>query len=533
MVMAFALGGIAILLSVLAVGILTASMPRSGGGYVVISRILGPTWGFLGAWLEFLSIALSFGLIAAVVFDGVYNSIGPTVFPGFGPPSGIPTDWVLFLGGLALIIIFTAVGVFGIKLTGLLLQGLFWIPAILTFYVFGLLASGTSSTVSNGLANLFSGTSYAGITPDKYVAAAVSPPGGAFPAISSVLAGGYWDAVGTALIGAYFAYIGYAASTFVAGEVKEANRTLPRTLVAASILIIALFVTMSALGTGLIRGVAVTPDGKFSFFSAWSYLSWGCSTGGSQTCLAAAGLPPLKLWTTTLASLSGRAVGLGPINLLVFLFGILWVVNDIPPFILTASRILFAMSFDRVLPTPLANVNDRFHSPVNAVLVTGIVAVAGCFSQSGLLDVGGSLNPSSKLLETTFGSSSGVVVTDLYDAVFFTLFTLCLIVLPLRGSKRGILDTAPYKPGGKWGMIGLGIAGVAANLFIDYMLIVPSRGDLALSTFLASSTRDYLLDLWLLWFTIILAAIGMVIYYLHKARRGINYSAIFTQIPPE
>ena len=32
------------------------------------------------------------------------------------------------------------------------------------------------------------------------------------------------------MIGAYFAYIGYAASTFVAGEVKEANKSLPKVL---------------------------------------------------------------------------------------------------------------------------------------------------------------------------------------------------------------------------------------------------------------------------------------------------------------
>src|SRR6059036_1007925 len=53
MTMAFILGGIAILLSVLAVSVLAAAMPRSGGGYVVISRIIGPVWGFLGSWLEF------------------------------------------------------------------------------------------------------------------------------------------------------------------------------------------------------------------------------------------------------------------------------------------------------------------------------------------------------------------------------------------------------------------------------------------------------------------------------------------------
>jgi len=47
MVMAFILGGIIILLSVFAFSILIAAMPRSGGGYVVISRMVGTFWAFV------------------------------------------------------------------------------------------------------------------------------------------------------------------------------------------------------------------------------------------------------------------------------------------------------------------------------------------------------------------------------------------------------------------------------------------------------------------------------------------------------
>src|SRR2546426_7081077 len=89
MAMAFIIGGIAILLSVLAIAVLSAAMPRSGGGYVVISRILGPIWGFVGAWLEFFSISWSFGIIAVAVFEGIYFLIGPIAFGSpFSPPCG-------------------------------------------------------------------------------------------------------------------------------------------------------------------------------------------------------------------------------------------------------------------------------------------------------------------------------------------------------------------------------------------------------------------------------------------------------------
>src|SRR5207245_10651923 len=98
----------------------------------------------------------------------------------------------------------------------------------------------------------------------------------------------------------------------------------------------------------------------------------------------------------------------------------------------------FAMSFDRVLPAPLANINDRFHSPVNAVIVTGIVGILGCFSESGVVDAGtGSWNLGGNvLLGQMLNSSGGVVNNDFYDSLFVTLLTLSLVILPLRASRR-------------------------------------------------------------------------------------------------
>ena len=518
MTMAFILGGIAILLSVLAVSVLSSAMPRSGGGYVVISRIIGPVWGFLGAWLEFLSIAWSFGIIAVAVFEGIFQIMGPIAFGPF--PLGANafgsniTDVTLFAGGLVLVLVFTVIGIFGVRLTGLLLQAMFWVPSILTFYVFGLLSQANPTTVAQGMTNVL------GHTPVDYVNGALSQ--GLDAAGSS--AGGYWGAVFTAMVGAYFAYIGYAASTFVAGEIKEANKSLPKTLVIASVLIIALYVSISIIAADSIKGLASQTVGgnSYSLLSAWSFLSYG--SGGD---LVKAGLPNVKLWTTTVAGLAGSGINLGSVNFLLVVFGVFWIANDIPPFILTASRVLFAMSFDRVLPAPLANINDRFHSPVNAVIVTGIVGILGCFSESGVVDAGtGSWNLGGNvLLGQILSSSGGVAITDFYDSLFFTLFTLSLVILPLRASRRQIFETAPYKPGGKWGMVALGILGFVANLTVDYIFVFAKYGDFELSQ--ASP------DTYAIVFTIIVAAIGVVVFYAHRMRRGINYSTIFAQIPPE
>jgi len=494
MVMAFIIGGIIILLSVLAFSILIAAMPRSGGGYVAISRLVSPGWAFVGSWFEFLSIAWSFGIITVAVFEGIWYIFGPIV----GISAVGVSDVVLFGAGVALLILFTAIGSLGVRMAGYLLQAMFWIPAILTVYVLYLLGS----SVANPAALVAGMATMGGATPQGVVAEALKQ------GMDTVSVGNYWSAVSVAMGGAYFAYIGYAASTFVAGEVKEANKSLPKVLILSSVVIMAMYVIVSSFGayaTAAVGRITLPNGHTWSLFEAYAWLSYGAGN------LAPTGLP--RAWTTTIAAFTGIGMGLSSLNWLLFIFGVLWVMNDIPPFILTASRILFAMAFDRVLPASLASVNERFHSPVNATIVTGIFGVLGCFSESGIVSLGGSWNPGGSLgagLDWIF--SAGVQNTDLFDAVFFTLFALALVMLPYR--RPQIYEKAPIKIGGKTGIAAIGVVGVLANLYLDYMIISSEYETLAL--------------------TVVLGVIGAIVYVYYKyGTKDVDYTTIFTEIPPE
>ncbi len=511
MVMAFLIGGIIVILSVLAFSILIAAMPRSGGGYVAISRLVSPFWAFVGSWFEFLSISWSFGIIAVAVFEGVWYIFGPVV----GISSVGVNDVVLFGAGLGLLALFTAVGCLGVRMAGYLLQVMFWIPAILTVYVLFLLASSLSNPTA-----LAAGIATFGTTADKVVAEALKQ------GLDGASVGNYWSAVSTAMIGAYFAYIGYAASTFVAGEVKEANKSLPRVLLISSVIIMVAYMTVSGLGAyaAAALGRITLPNGNtWSFFEAYSWLSYGAGN------IAPTGLP--KAWTTTIAALTGIGMGLPSLNWLLFIFGVLWVANDIPPFIITASRILFAMAFDRVLPGSLANVNERFHSPVNATILTGVFGILGIFSESGIASTGGSWNPGGAaggLMNSVF--SVGVASTDLFDATFFTLFALALVMLPYRKSKSKIYETAPFKIGGKAGMATIGVVGVVANLVLDYMILTAPQDSYNVGPNMTS-------DNWFaIGFTLLLGVIGLAMYGWYKwgpSKKQVDYTTIFTEIPPE
>jgi len=515
MVMAFLIGGIIIILSVLSFSILIAAMPRSGGGYVVISRLVSPLWAFIGSWFEFLSIAWSFGIIGVAVFEGIYFIFGPIV----GITAAGVNDVYLFGGGLLLVILFTAIGALGVRMAGYLLQVMFWIPAALTLYVLYLLGTSVANptALQAGITALGQANGIAGVTADTYVKGALAQ------GMDAANVGNYWSAVSTAMIGAYFAYIGYAASTFVAGEVKEANKSLPKVLLLSSVIIMVAYMVVSGLGayaTAALGRVTLPNGNVWSFFEAYSYLSYG---GGD---LAKAGVPAIKAWTTTVAAMTGIGLNLSSLNWLLFIFGILWVANDIPPFILTASRILFAMAFDRVLPGSLANVNERFHSPVNATIVTGVFGVLGCFTESGVLSNGGSWNAGGALGGMMNGIFSiGVASTDLFDAVFFTLFALALILLPYR--KKQIYDTAPFKIGGKAGMVTIGILGLGANLVLDWMILTAPQD----SYNILAPTSD---NWFAIGFTVVLGLVGAAMYAYYKyGKKDVDYSTIFAEIPPE
>jgi amino acid transporter len=517
-VMAFLMGGIILLIIMVGYSILSAAMPRSGGGYVAISRIINPFAGFLAAWFEFLSISWVFGSIAgSVVYNVLYVS---------GPitriiPLGTFSDVTLFLGGLLVIAVFSVISAFGLKCEASVLQVLFWVPVVLTVYVVYLLAIAVLNPVvlERGVSAWAQLQGISGVTADTYVKAALAQ------GLDGSRIADYWTAVSVSLLGAYFCYVGYAATTFVVGEVKEPTKNLPRVLIIASIVVIFMYVSITQIATYAATSVGQTtlPNGdKWSFFEAYSFLSWSGS-------LTQAGVPPITFRLQTVPEMVGLALGLGNLNILVFLFAVLWIVNDFPAFILTSSRILFAMSVDRVLPASLSKAN-RFHSPVNAVILVGIFAVLGLLGAGGscVVCTGDSWSPGGPIgnaLNAIF--IDGVYSTDLLDVVFFSLFSVAVLLLPFRGKK--FFDRTYFKPGGRMGVAAIGLAGVIANLVIGWEVLI-SPGDSY--NILAPNSDNW----FAIGFTVLLGLIGCLIYGSYRlgpSRRKVDYSTIFSEIPPE
>jgi amino acid transporter len=225
----------------------------------------------------------------------------------------------------------------------------------------------------------------------------------------------------------------------------------------------------------------------------------------------------------------GSGLGLGWLNILLLLFLVLMYAKDLPALGIVGSRVIFAMSFDGLLPGPLSKVNARFHSPLFATALVGLFGVLGALSERCVFCNGGSWGPGGALGNalTAFFTNSPIYNIDLLDAVFFTLFSLAVLLFPFR--RRKLFDSARFKPGGIFGTAAIGLAGFVANLVIAWTILTSPQDAYNISA--PVSANWYALGS-----TLVFGLIGALIYAYYRygpPSKRLDYSGIFSEIPPE
>jgi len=506
---AFLVCGIVVMITGYAAGYVTAAMPRSGGGYVTISRVIHPFAGYVSAWLMFLAEAFSLGLIGVAVFEAIMIFFNIAL----APTAIVYTEAELFIGGLVIIWVFTIIALLGTRLYGRFMEVLFYIPAVITILFFAMWIVGimNPSAITNGVQDVMKAPA------SKIMEVAINT-GMTDPAKMA----SFFDAFSYALAGAFWTYMGWYATTFLAGEVKEANKKLPMVLLTAGLIVMIVYLAASSLSAIATMGVEPYTDNaghKWSFFQAYAWVSYGPSAAVEA---AKSAIPNFqKAWSTGIASIIARGLGYGWISWLIALGSVLWVANDIPPFLLVCSRTLFAMSFDRMMPEKFSYVSERWHSPVWAILITAIFAIPAAISESMLFGL------------DKYLLWSNVVGTDIFDAFFLTIFCLSCMLLPIR--RKDIYERAAVKHG-KGTVVALG--------FVAFLL-----GGFCLSIFLWQSTWLYDPAAWaadmgypiesayysLVGF-ILCILVGIVLYAAYWQRnktRGIDMRTLYLSIPPE
>ena len=351
-VLVWVVGGAVSLLGALAVAELGAAMPKAGGLYAYLSEAYGPVWGYLYGWTA--GVVINPASIAAI-------AVGFATYVGFFLPLG--TAGIKSVAILSIVAL-TVLNCLGVK-PGTVTQN------VLTLIKIGLVAA----LIVIGF--VLPGGSAANFEP-------------LWPAASL---GSLITPFGIAMVAVLWAYDGWIEITYVGGEVKDPGRNLPRSIVLATLIAVALYCLITA---------------SFSYVLSPSRLAASplVASDAAQVTLgrAGAGLVAVAIMISTLGSNNG--------------------------IVLTAARIPYAMARDGLLPRALARVDPRFVTPVTSLVVQGVIAIALTWI---------SIEPSWK---DTYGRLFTYVV--LGEFIFYALSAGAVIVLRRRAPEM----PRPYRT---WG----------------------------------------------------------------------------------
>jgi amino acid transporter len=210
-------------------------------------------------------------------------------------------------------------------------------------------------------------------------------------------------------------------------------------------------------------------------------------------------------------------MGLGWLAVIIAIGAVFWVANDIPPFLLVASRTFFAMSFDRMMPEKFSYVSERWHAPVWSLIINAVFAIPACMAEANF--------PAGAATTLAF---AGVVGTDIFDAAFLLMFCVSCMLLPLE--RRDIYDRAAVKHSVGF-VVFLGLLATIGSSFCLYIFIQQSPWIWALFTSNASyaslaSSVGFL--------ACIAAGVVLYVYHMYKnSTRGVDMRTLYIAIPPE
>jgi len=299
-------GGVMAMLGAFIYAELAGRMPDVGGQYAYLREAYHPALGFLYGWVLLLVIQTGGMAAVTVTFARYFLEL---------------TGWQASerLTAVIALSILTIINCLGVKL---------------------------GSRVQSGLMVLkiaaISGLVIAGLLLIKFPHPLLHPALDQ-PASLSLVA-----SFGSAMIPVLFAYGGWQTANFIAAEIKDPQRNLPRALVIGVAGVITLYVTVNLV---YVRA-----------------------------------LGPVNLGDTTVPATATMRLALGERGATLIACAIaISTLGFLSQSVLTAPRVYFAMARDRVFFQSVASVNARTHVPVVAIVLqsiwTVVVALSGRYEQ--------------------------------------------------------------------------------------------------------------------------------------------------------
>ncbi len=289
--LAFLVASICILPAVLSKSELATAMPKSGGTYVYIERAFGPLFGTvagIGLWLSLL-LKSAFSLVGLSAYLYVLIEVDASSTKGIA------------LIALLIILLLNVFGVKKVEKTQLVIVSISVVSLIAIIFL------GANSFDSRLLDPVFS------------------------------------DGSSGFIAGVAFLYISYAGVTkiaAVAGEIKNPEKNLPRTMIISLFLITTVYVFVALVLVGNIEASVLSTD--------------------------------IKPIHTLFQSIGGNTFGY-----IAGVVGVITLLSMANSGVLASSRFPFAMGKDRLMPGFLGSVSSKFMTPIPAILTTsGLIALA-------------------------------------------------------------------------------------------------------------------------------------------------------------
>jgi amino acid transporter len=274
------------------IGELSSALPHEGGYYAWVRRGLGNFWGFQEAWLS----------LAASIFD---MAIYPTLFgfylkqmsPWFGEGNHA------ILAGLFVVVACAALNLAGIRVVGLTSLWLFFLLSL----PFGLIVL---------------------LTPVKL---------GAFAGGEQAASAGASVGLLGAVLVAMWNYMGWDNASTIAQEVERPQRTYPRAMIAAVILVSITYVLpfVAVYFTG-------TPASAFAEDGSWAAIA---------------------------GQLGGKMMGFEWLRFMVTVGGMMSAFGMFNALVMSYSRLPLAMAKDGMLPKVFGKVTPKNETPWVAIVV--------------------------------------------------------------------------------------------------------------------------------------------------------------------
>ncbi len=292
---AWALGGLITLTGALTFAELGGMYPKAGGIYVYLKEAYGDIVAFLYGWVTLLVVNTGSLAYLALAFAKYFNFIFPVSYEG------------LQYVAITVILLVTFINLFTNK-----------IGELFTNIFTGLKIIGISILIFTGLA-------YAYREDIHLINNNLYPPedlGNHFA---------------LALIGVLFSYGGWQHATYLSGEARNGQHTVPRAMLIGAIAITAIYLLTNLAYLYLVPFQQLT----------------------SSTTLAADAMQTVFPWGGTFIAFVIMISAFGTAT--IYTFGV--------------PRIYFAMAKDGVFFKSLARLHPQFHTPVNAIVLQSVWAI--------------------------------------------------------------------------------------------------------------------------------------------------------------